>query len=335
MKKNLFSLFFTLSATLLLAQSLAPKFSLLEHYTNTRCGSCGANNPGFYTKALPYFNKNVNHISYHPSYPYPSCAIHLTNTTENNERFNYYGANNVGTPTYIINGKGAVKSVTSLTTAILDAEKVAKSPLQVNVKEISGVAGWTANVKLKGFGSFTALNYSLMAAVCEKTYDYNAPNGEKVHHDVFRKMITPTSGKPILVMPGVGQVAEINLNYTLDSSWDATETYVLVWVVDAATKEVINSGSKFTTVVGTEDLIEDEKVSIYPNPASDILNLDLSKASQKATRYQIFNNLGQMVQEAEINNDVMQINVAALPVNQYLIKITTKEGAIVRSFLRK
>jgi hypothetical protein len=330
MKKNLLTILLSFCAFALFAQ--ATKFSLVEHYTNSRCPSCGANNPGFYTKALPYFNKNVNHVSYHPSFPYSSCELYKANTVENEARANYNGAQS--TPTYILNGKGGLKSVASMTTAILDAEKAAKSPIEVKVKEISGVAGWTANIKIKGYGTLTGTNYVLMAALCEKTLNYNAPNGEKVHHDVFRKMLTSVTGNNILAMPTVGTEAEINLNYTLNPNWNANEMYVLAWVVDPTTKEVINSGSKFTTVVGTEDLIEDENLTIYPNPTASILNLDVSKINTEATSYQIFNNIGQLLLQRDINNELMNINISELIDNQYIIKISTKEGAIVRTFVK-
>lgn len=331
MKKIQLLVLFSFCAIFAIAQ--APKFALIEHYTNTRCGSCGASNPGFYTKTKSYFYNNVHHISYHPNFPYNSCLLYKANTTENDARATYNGAN--FTPSYILNGKGGMKSVGTISTATLDAEKVSKSPIELKVKEISGVASWTANIKVKTVGTVTGSNYVLMAALCEKTLNYASPNGEKVHYDVFRKMLTNVNGNSITI-PASGKETEVNLNYVIKSDWNANEMYVVAWVVDASTKEVINSGSKFTSViVDTEDLIETADISIYPNPASDYLTVDFSKSDVKADKYQIFNNLGQEIISSSVDTDFSKIDISSLPKNQYLIKFTTKEGAIVRSFIKQ
>jgi hypothetical protein len=332
MKKFLLLSTFSIFGSLLLAQ--ATKFALIEHYTNSRCGSCGANNPAFYAKAKSYFYTNLHHISYHPNFPYSSCLLYKANPSENDARTVFNGAN--FTPSYIINGKGGVKSVTVLKTSDLDAEKSSKSPLELKVKEISGVTGWTANIKVKNHGTLSGSNYVLMAALCEKTLNYNAPNGEKVHYDVFRKMLTNVNGNS-LAIPAQGQEAEVNFNYTLNTDWNASEMYVVAWVVDATTKEVVNSGSKFTSViVGNEDLIENEQIRVYPNPATNYLNIDMTTSNLSIHKYQIFNQLGQIVQEAEQDTTgFMQIDLSNLPQQQYLIKLTTKDGAIVRSFVKQ
>jgi hypothetical protein len=333
MKKYIFLAIFALGATWAMAQTSVKKYALIEHYTNTRCGSCGASNPGFYTKLGNKLNTAVNHISYHPSFPYSSCVLYKANTSENDARANYNTAN--FTPSYIINGKGGMQNVVSFTDAILTSEIAKTSPLEVKVKEISGVAGWTANIKLKNYGSLTGANYVLMVALCEKTLNYTAPNGEKVHHDVFRKMISNVNGNPLIAMPTKGQEAELNLNYTLDASWKASEMYVIAWVVDPTTKEVINSGTKFTTVVGTNDLLESENVSVYPNPAQDFIQVDLSKTSFKATSYEVFNSLGQIVLSGAANQENLRIDIAQLPINQYLVKINSAEGSVVKAFVKQ
>jgi hypothetical protein len=109
----------------------------------------------------------------------------------------------------------------------------------------------------------------------------------------------------------------------------------MAWVVDPATKEVINSGTKFTTVVGTNDLLEDENVSVYPNPAQDFIQVDLSKTSFKATSYEVFNSLGQIVLSGAANQENLRIDITQLPINQYLVKINSSEGSLVKAFVKQ
>jgi hypothetical protein len=330
MKKTLLVVSFTLSVLFVFAQ--VKKYPLIEHYTNTRCSSCGGNNPGFYAKVGSKINKTAHHVAYHPSFPYSSCLLYKANTSENDARANFNGAN--FTPSYILNGKGGTQSVTTFTDAMLTAEAAKTSPLEVKVKEISGVASWTANIKLKSYGALSGSNYALIAMLCERTLDYASPNGEKVHYDVFRKMITKVNGDPIATMPAVGKELEFNLDYKLDASWKASEMYVLAWVVDVTTKEVINSGTKFSTVVGTNDLLENENVTVFPNPTHESVMVDLSKSSVKATDYQVINALGQVVLSGVVNQEVLSINIAGLPINTYFIKINSKDGAIVRTVVK-
>ena len=67
-----------------------------------------------------------------------------------------------------------------------------------------------------------------------------------------------------------------------------------------------------------EDVVV-ESVSLYPNPASDIVRVK----GATATEVKIYNSLGQLVKTVENTNE---INLAGLPKGIYLLRITDAEG---------
>ena len=64
---------------------------------------------------------------------------------------------------------------------------------------------------------------------------------------------------------------------------------------------------------------EDNRVEVYPNPASETLRVE----GLEATEIQVYNALGQLVKEVRGANEV---NVSGLPEGLYLLRITDTEG---------
>lgn len=326
--KKISLLLLLLCASTLSIFAQAKKYALVEHFTNSRCGSCAFSNPGFYAVLGTAINKNVHHISYHPSTPYSSCVLYQENTSENQARFTALSA--TGTPQFIVNGMGNPKSVGNLTAADITSYAGKTSPLEFRVQE----SATSVRVRMKAQGTIPTGNYRLFVALVERQLDFASPNGEKVHYDVFRKMVSNIDGD-VVTLPTVGNEIEKNYNFTLKPNWKAAQMYVVAWVIDNSTKEVINSGSKFTTSVGTQELLEDNSIVVSPNPANSWLQIDLSKTTLKAQSYVVTNYLGQVILTGKIENEIIQIDTDGLIPNQYLIKINTKEGAVVRSFLKQ
>ncbi len=81
----------------------------------------------------------------------------------------------------------------------------------------------------------------------------------------------------------------------------------------------------FFTSVNDNPLAESLKV--YPNPATDVLNI---QAGVEITKARLFNISGQMVYESNGNSNEMRISTTEMPVGLYLLNITTKQGTITR-----
>ena len=84
--------------------------------------------------------------------------------------------------------------------------------------------------------------------------------------------------------------------------------------------------------VGTVSNILDSKFNIYPNPASNLLNID-NKNGLDFTVY--LNDLtGKTVYSNQSNSD-LKINVSNLPAGMYLLKITSEKNTLVKKVIVK
>ena len=222
----------------------APKYALLEHFTNTRCGICGSANPALFNRLNINANAKLHHISMHSSIPYGTCVFYQANTTPQDDRATFY--NIPGTPRVAINGSTVMAAGNVTAATVDDAYCATCSPVEIKVTEIDNGDGTRAvQMRVKSVGTPPLGNYRLMVAVVEKTVNYTAPNGEKVHHNVFRQFLTPTAGAP-LTLPAQGGGASLVIhNYSLNPAWAAGEVYVVAWLYEETTKAVLNSGTKF------------------------------------------------------------------------------------------
>lgn len=85
------------------------------------------------------------------------------------------------------------------------------------------------------------------------------------------------------------------------------------------------------SALSTSEIKAKKDISIYPNPATDFLNV--TKVSDKAT-YQIYNVAGQLVSKGYMNGGI--INVSALTKGTYLIAIEDKGSELFKSkFIKK
>ncbi|AFU68715.1 hypothetical protein P700755_001890 [Psychroflexus torquis ATCC 700755] len=74
-----------------------------------------------------------------------------------------------------------------------------------------------------------------------------------------------------------------------------------------------------------------EAVSVYPNPAVDIINLQMPSVLTVNSAV-IYNMIGQEINVSVINN---QINVSNLSQGVHILKLETNQGTISRKFLKK
>ncbi|MBK9338251.1 MAG: Omp28-related outer membrane protein [Lewinellaceae bacterium] len=334
MKKLSFLLAFSLTALALAAQSLPKKYVLLEHFTNSRCSICASRNPGFFT-LINQYPDDVHHISVHPSVPYNNCLLYLANTTQNNARAAAYGVN--GTPRVALNGTLVPGGSQLLPAATLQAALGQQSPIAIEVLESGAAPTKTATVTVRTFGDVPAGNYKLFAAVAESTVNYASPNGEQKHHNVFRAMLTNIDGDAI-TLPATGESASFNFSYTFTAPNGWTSNYdslfVLAFVQNTATKEVLNSGTRFDAVfTSAREAAAPQSVRIQPNPATEEASVLLP--GEQVARVEVFSIGGNLMQTVyNTQADLVRIPVAALAPGIYFVKITGKNGIYIGKMVK-
>ncbi len=293
----------------------AKRYVLLEHFTNTRCGICSSRNPAFFTTIDQY--DDIHHIAYHPSVPYPNCEIHLTNPAGNNSRATYYDV--FGTPRVFLNGTPTGPGPL-ITNAALDATLGATSPIAIIVDETDG-NDREVSIDIQTFGTAPTGNLKLYVAVLEARYEYNAPNGETVHHNVFREFLADG----VDFSPAAdGESVALTYNYTLDAAWTPEEIYVMAYVQNDDTKEMINSGNRFDEGITTssKDLEESSLAwTASPNPANDELFIDLDNANGESAVLRLQDATGRQVWFEQTRAVNYTLSVKDFPTGVYFLRL--------------
>jgi hypothetical protein len=321
-----------LIAVLLVLQepfSQAKRYIFLEHFTNTRCGICANANPVFFNLLQNYKNK-YHHMTVHPPIPYSACLLYQANKEDNSLRTNFYGV--IGTPTLVINGL-TKKSLGSVNASTLDAELNKLSPIEVIVRE-SGTNQRTANVEIKTVGTKPGGNYRIYAVALEKELNYTSPNGEKIHHNVFRDFLSAADGDPI-DLAGTGSSVNKTFSITLQPNWVESEMYILVWIQDVDTKEVLNSGTKYDALSATSN-IQALKFNVYPNPVKELLKIDWPNAVPYNVSLSITNLLGKEIYASQINAGTknFQYPVSHFQKGIYFVRIQSGSEKLTRKWLK-
>ncbi len=322
MKKLSLLLMVCSSALALSAQTLAKKYVLIEHFTNSRCSTCASKNPGFYNLINDY-PEDIHHISIHPSVPYNTCIFYLANPSENNARTSFYSVS--GTPQIALNGTLNPTSGPLLSVPVLNSYLNQTSPVAIEVTE-TGTTERVATIKVRSIADVPAGNYKIYAAVVEKTINYNAPNGETVHHDVFRKMLPGIDGQSI-VPAAAGQSITTTFNYSL-GTLSATQTYVVAFLQNTLTKEILNSGTRFDPLFTAAKEATPQQITLQPNPAQDVAVAQLG--DDQAESVEVFSMSGLRVSNTfTAEQNTVTLPTATLAAGIYFVKIQGKNGVYV------
>ena len=93
----------------------------------------------------------------------------------------------------------------------------------------------------------------------------------------------------------------------------------------------------FTTVntLGTENYLLDRKITLYPNPATNVLNIKVGASNSLPDTYKVYNMLGQIVLQQSIGElSDLAVNTSSLSKGMYFIKIATDNASISLPFIK-
>jgi len=314
----------TISALTLLAninnESMAqqvPKAVVVEHFTNSYCSVCASRNPGMYATLAQH--TDVMHIAYHPSSPYAACTINQHNKAENDARTNFYGIFG-GTPRIVVQGNVIPASTNYGDASLYTSEKGKMSSFSVKT-ELKKAAGNTADVTVtvKKVDTSSITSLQLYAVVAEDTFFFNAPNGENIHHDVFRKSVW---GAPqaITTLTNVGDSVVMTQNIAVHQDWVGGRTYVAALLQDG-NKQMIQAARSATLdfPVGINMTNTTTGLTIFPNPAGTFVTLKgLGNSTSEVT---IITSDGRIADKLQMNKNNTRINTGKLTPGLYFISV--------------
>lgn len=135
-----------------------------------------------------------------------------------------------------------------------------------------------------------------------------------------------SQGKPIATSARAGTSSE-TINFTAASN---TEYFALVYPVNNKT---FNARSCYTLRVATGTATRMsapiiEGASVYPNPASSVLNLRLDNLNSIA-QIRIMNTMGVIVLQQNTNQNMTPINLKNIPAGMYMIDVINTDGTTI------
>lgn len=309
------------------AQDMPRRYPMLELFTNTPCPICGSQNPGLFNRLGAY--EGMYHlISFYPGRPYASCIFYQANISENTARLNFY-PQVFGTPTVVINGTQFSNS-NGVTNTVLNNITGHESWLHIDVDETTGNTR-TVDITLTDHAGGSLATGKLFAVIVERQIMYNAPNGEALHHNVFRKFLTGVNGDDVDLSSGM---AGVTYEYTIEAPWQANEVYVIAWLMDPDTKEIYNSGTRFDPdfTASTADHPGAVRLAIYPNPATSEVQIVLPEMMYRVP-VRVFDARGQLVHEQFSASDTLiHVSTGDWPVGSYYVEISNGNRTFYGSF---
>ncbi|MBT7311240.1 Omp28-related outer membrane protein [bacterium] len=220
----------------------APRVVLVESFTNVSCGPCASANPVTQQYIDDTSRQQVLNIQYHVDWPSPSDPFYTTNPTELGGRRSYYGINSV--PDLICDGENgpAPGNYNSLADDVY-ARRLITSNYTITVNQSINGSTLDAGVTVTAENASGA-NEKLRVALVEKFVHYASPPGNNGETDFYwsvRDLLPTHTGTAVNL--SAGQSYTYNNSSTLSGSWNTSELYVIAWIQNDTTKEVLQAGS--------------------------------------------------------------------------------------------
>lgn len=123
---------------------------------------------------------------------------------------------------------------------------------------------------------------------------------------------------------GSGTIAKFNYpqGITVDSAG-------ALFVADASNNRI----RKITGVLATNDYLLENRISVYPNPTSSLITIELEDLID--AKMILFNVNGEMIQSQNLVNNKTTIDMNGLADNIYVIQITTDKYTIFKKVVKK
>lgn len=274
MKKLDLSLAIILFLIAIITQGQVKQNIIVEHFTNTNCSVCGSRNPGFYNNL--YQHPEVRHIAYHPSSPYANCFFSKQNKVENDDRTKYYGVFG-GTPRLVIQGSVIASTANYSASSLFDPFLAKTTPIQIHLYLLSeGTDSLKVRVVVTNKATHSLGNLRLFTALVEKEIAFNAPNGENIHHDVFRKSFFETNGRSITLSNTIEDSAVFMSTIFKNADWKTTQLYAVAILNSESDKALVQTeNSSLLSIANGLENMESGSFEVFPNPSSGEVNISL------------------------------------------------------------
>lgn len=165
------------------------------------------------------------------------------------------------------------------------------------------------------------------------------PASDMVYNHVGRALLGGYNGQEDSVPADItdGQTVSYTFNYTIPDEFFSNNLHVVVLVIDNNTGQIVNANKADLGTLGVTDLNLSGGFNMYPNPASDFVNLNMNQNGKYSIK--IYDMAGKSVyteSKKEINADsVVKIPVSGLQKGIYLISIEGENQSYSKKLIVK
>ncbi len=236
----------------------SPRAKVVEEFTNASCPPCAALNPAFFD----FLNENMSDyitIVYRTWWP-GSDIFYNQHKPMYDPRIAYYSVNAV--PQFFMNGDGPYQPTPNNVMALAQNYEGEISPITIDIDETRNGTNVSFTVTVS---SDEAVNGKILRIVAIEQHHYanNAgTNGEKDFYYLARQMFPNVNGQSISV-PAGGSI-EKSYDYTIQPGWNTDKMYVVAFVQDDNTKEILQGGTSLEPI-SVEMSVDNPYNEIDPN----------------------------------------------------------------------
>ncbi|MBO4655973.1 MAG: Omp28-related outer membrane protein [Bacteroidales bacterium] len=334
----------TISMEMIVNENSVPRKPLLEHFSTAQCSNCPAahTNIDNWLRSRP----NVIHIVHH-------CGYYTDNYTvsESQSLMTFY---NAGGSTYApaimidrmhLTGDDDPGPVffpaANVAPGLLDQRLNAPAFISVNMDGSYDPSSRTVTLTVSGetVGEVVEQNLRLSVYIMEDGLigTQAGASGNYTHNCVMRGAISGGGawGDQNVVSATVGSTYSKTYTYQLNSSWNVDNLTIIAFVNNHETnvnnRAVLNANSVKVTDL-TVGISENNATgtAIFPNPATDVLNVI---SESMINQVEIYNVQGQLVKAVYGNVD--NISISDLNNGMYFVKVTTDNGTATHKMIKK
>jgi len=151
------------------------------------------------------------------------------------------------------------------------------------------------------------------------------------HSDAYGWNVAWTWGSSL-----AGPVITSNKPYTIVDLQPNTTYTIRVQTICAGIGESEWSEPLTVTTlgVGIDDYLTNS-ISLYPNPANDVVNVQCTMNNVQVEAVEVFDVYSKLLQTVSMTPETTHINVSGLAAGIYFVRVTTDEGVVTKSFVKK
>jgi hypothetical protein len=258
---------------------------------------------------------------------------HNTDTYANtfsNSRNTYYGI--AGYPTAIFDGKytvaggSATVSSYSLYLAKYNSAITKPSPVQIEYSVTRTGQQFVWDFVITKVATLTS-NQLVFHFVVTQSHIQQAWQGQTHLNFVTRLMIPDQNGTALDFSTG-GDIKTVHIVANIDPLWPMEDIGFVGFVQNNNDKAILNAMRPMSsTGVGADNAEESNLFSVYPNPASNLMNVSFNKETTEVLKLKMINSLGNVVYNETLNTTGKvnhTINVGILAEGMYFLNIQGK-----------